>query len=286
MRERLETDQLQTFAAVAETGSFTRAAERVGRSQSAVSTQIRQLEETLGRRLFERGARGVRLTGHGERLASRARDILTMMAEAVSHVRGDAVAGPVRIGIPEEYGAAFLPRVLAHFARDHPQAEVTVDCSASDVLAARLDDGALDLAVVIIDAGNPEGETLVVDPTVWATSADGAPHLDEPLPLAMYEQDCWWRDWALRALERQGRAYRIAYTCRSTAGIQAAVASGLAIAVLGRSMLPHGARILDAATGFVELPSSRVVLRTAASAAGPAVAGMAEALRESFRRQA
>ena len=227
MPPRIETDQLQVFTAVAESGSFTRAGSKVGRSQSAISMQIKQLEETLGCALFERLPRGVQLTTQGELFAARAREILSMMDRTLADVRGDGIAGVVRVGVPEEFSASLLPDVLARFARAHRHVEVTVDCQTSEQLARRLDAGNLDLAVVIIDEGNPEGETLINDPTVWVTSQTGAPHLDDPLPVAMFEQDCWWRDWALRSLERQGRAYRVAYTSRSTAGIQAARVVGV-----------------------------------------------------------
>jgi DNA-binding transcriptional LysR family regulator len=285
MSPRLETDQLQMFAAVAESGSFTRAGAKVGRSQSAVSMQIKQLEETLGCALFERLPRGVQLTAQGELVAARAREILSMMDRTLADVRGDSISGVVRVGVPEEFSASLLPDVLARFARAHRHVEVTVDCQTSDQIARRLDAGNLDLAVVIIDEGNPEGETLINDPTVWVTSQTGAPHLDDPLPVAMFEQDCWWRDWALRSLERQGRAYRVAYTSRSTSGIQAAVSSGLAVAVLSQSMVPAGARKLDAGSGFIELPSSRVVLRMGSGIPTDATAGMATAIRECFRSE-
>ncbi|MCP4251518.1 MAG: LysR family transcriptional regulator, partial [bacterium] len=191
--------------AIAESGSFTRAAEQVGRTQSAVSMQMKKLELTLGQRLFIREARGVRLTRNGQGLITRARQILALLDQTAESLRTEPLEGNIRVGLPEEYGTKVLPSVLAHFAESHPAVRVTVQCEASPALDRAIAKGELDLAVVVNDSGQVEGEILVHDPTVWVTSASHAVHQQDPLPVAMYDHDCWWHDWALKTLDDRGR---------------------------------------------------------------------------------
>lgn len=279
----LDSELLATLVAIADSGSFTAAAARVGRTQSAVSMQVKRLEAAVGQSLFERRPRGVGLTAAGERLLVDARRILRLLDEATRALAPDAVSGAVSVGIPEEYGPRLLPEILARFAERNPQTEVTVACAPSPELDAAIARGALDLAVIVVDGAQAQGELLFHDPTLWAASARHLCHEDDPLPLALYDRGCWWRDWALRLLDEQGRRTRIAYSSASTAGIQAAVASGLAVGVLGRSMLPPGTRVLTAEEGFPALPGSDVTLKLRPGGATPAVDSMAAAIRSAFR---
>lgn len=282
MDGHLDSDLLRTFVAIADAGSFTRAAERVHRTQSAISMQIKKLEELTGEPLFIRQARGVVPTPVGETLLTKARQIVRLLDQASQDMRADPLAGALAIGIPEEYGATVLPGVLAGFAERHPNVEVTVRCGSSLVLEETLDRGELDLAVLVIASSSTEGEILFYDPTVWVTSARHLVHEQDPLPIAMFEQGCWWRDWALKILDDRARGYRVAYTSASVSGLQAAVSSGLAVAVLGRSTMPPGARVLGAKEGFSDLPGSSVVLRQAPRRGSEAVATMATVLRSAF----
>lgn len=283
MSPQLDSDLLRGFAAVADAGSVSGGAERLGRTQSALSMQIKKLEEVAGKALFRRVARGVQLTEAGETLLIRTRHILALLDEAEAALLTDPLVGRVSVGVPEEYGAELLPSVLARFAETHPEVEVTVHCEPTAALEATLDAGALDLAVLAIDSGRLTGETLAHDPTVWATSTRHNVHQANPLPVAMYAQDCWWRDWALAALDARGLNYRIAYTGCSVAGIQAAVTAGLAVAVLAKSTMPLNSRMLGSEEGYTELPGSAVVLRHGEGARSRAVEGMAEAVRKAFR---
>lgn len=282
----LSSDLLRVFVTVADSGSVSGGAARLGRTQSAVSMQLRKLEEIAGCPLFTRGARGVFPTAAGEALLGQARRILGMLAEAEATLSSEPLAGRVTIGVPEEYGAPVLPGVLAHFAEMHSGVEVSVHCEPTPSLETLFEAGELDLAVLVIDSGRRAGELLAYDPTVWVTSTRHLVHEADPLPVAMYGQDCWWRPWALKALDERDRHYRVAYTSRSVAGIQAAVTSGLAVAVLARSTMPPHSRILDAGEGFPELPGSAVVLRWNEQHRSAASAGMAEAVRRAFRAQA
>ena len=281
MDAHLDSELLRTFVTIADSGSFTGAADVVRRTQSAVSLQVKRLEQTVGQTLFERGRRGVSLTPAGEELLGRARRILALLEQAANALAGEALEGNVSVGLPEEYGTSLLPAVLARFAERHPGVQVTVRCEASLTLAERLTRRELDIAVLLVDQGDLQGELLFHDPTVWAASDRHTVQALDPLPLAMFEPGCWWRDWALRTLDERGRAYRIAYSSASVAGVQAAIAGGLAVGVLGRSTLPPGCRALTRAEGFTELPGSNVLLKCHGE--GQAVASMASAIRECFR---
>ncbi len=278
----LDSELLRSFVAISDAGSFTRAAQSLHKTQSAVSMQVKRLESLVGHPLFVREARGVALTPCGETLLLNARRVLALLEETLSDLRGERVEGAVRIGVPEEYSASILPEILGRFAETHPAVEVTVTCGQSLALGAAFDRGDLDLAVLLVDQGRAEGEVLGHDPTVWATSARHLVHEQEPLPVALFDQGCWWRDWALKMLEDRGKPYRIAYSSASTAGLQAALSAGLAVAVMGASTVPAGARLLTPEEGFVNLPGSTIVLRRGGDLSTGAVKSMTDVIRQAF----
>jgi len=279
----LDSDLLRTLVAVSDSGSVTAAADVVGRTQSAVSMQVKRLEEAVGQPVFVRRARGVDLTPAGEALVRRARPILTLLDQAMDGLSDDIVSGVVRVGIPEEYSQSVLPCLLADFVAAHPDVEVTVRAEPSPTLEAALKVGEIDLSILVVDAGRIEGDVLFYDPTVWATSESHLVHQADPLPVVMYDYDCWWRHLALRILDAQKRAYRIAVTSRSTAGVQAAIAGGLAVGPLGRSLLPPGCRSLGPDEGFKDLPGSSVVLQMATATPNAAAKGMADTIRRTYQ---
>lgn len=283
MTIHLESDLLRTFVAVADMENFTRAAEAVGRTQSAVSMQMKRLEEIVGDPLFERGPRGVALTRRGDELLVNARRIVGLLDETAASLAAPALDGRVRIGIPEEYGANVLPRALAAFDKIHSDVEIMVRhaCSSEQMAALERDD--LDIAVVFEWESEPRGEVLMVDPTVWATSDVHRIHERRPVPIALYENSRWCTDFAIRLLESRRLDYRVAYRSDTSGGLKIAVASGLAIAPLSRSNIPPGCRELTAADGFGGIDASNVVMYLRAGAKGPAVLGMADAIREAFR---
>lgn len=280
----LESDLLRTFVAIADSGSFTAAADVVGRTQSAVSMQMKRLEESVGAPVFLRQGRGLSLTPAGETLLSKGRRVITLLDEAAAAVSGEALGGSVRIGIADEYGSTYLPDILARFAELHPSVQVTVSCALCGELQDSVARGQLDLAVEICDSALGDGEFLGHEPTVWATSGRHAVEDCDPLPLALFEPGCWWHDDALAVLEQAGRRYRIAYTSASIAGVGAAIAAGLAVGVLGLDTVPTGARVLSPSEGFAELRPSRIILRRNPGARSAAVDGMASALRQAFLR--
>ncbi|QDZ02053.1 LysR family transcriptional regulator [Nitratireductor mangrovi] len=280
---QLDSDLLRTFVAVADSGNFTRAADSVGRTQSAVSMQIKRLEEIVGEQLFERGSRGVELTRKGELLLGNSRRIVSLMEETEASFRAPPLSGRVRIGIPEEYGYTVLSQALGSFARAHPRVDITAHYGPSARNLAALDANQLDLAVVFEWEDVSSGETLRIDPTVWVTSDDHNQHLESPLPIALYDRSGWCTDFAMKSIEQRRLEYRIAYRSDTSGGLKLAVASGLAIAPISRSNIPEGCRELGAMEGFGDIDTSRVVLHRNPKSKSAVTDGMVEAIRAAFR---
>ena len=210
----LDPDLLRAFVFIAEDGSFTRAAQRVGRTQSAVSMQVQRLEAQLGQRLLSRNKGGtVQLTPHGQFLLARARDVLALNDEIWTSFRTPAMHGTVRLGTPDDYALRYLPQILMRFAESHPSVQVEVMCLPSSQLVERLRAGELDLTLCS-EGHEPAGWPVVTlwrGPLTWITSVRHAPHRQDPLPVALAADHCSWRVAAVRALEGAGRRYRVAY---------------------------------------------------------------------------
>lgn len=259
----LDTDVLQTFVTIAETGSFTRAARQVFRTPSALSMQIKRLEETLGRSLFVRRARQVSLTPEGEVLLGYGRRLLKLNEEAVSQFLSPALEGTVRFGSPEDVGTRVLPGVLAQFARTHPAVQVDVRTGASLDMVRRLDEGELDLILITADNEGVEpgrGEVVYSEPLVWACREGGIAARRSPLPLALANHGCAWRRSALTALDRIGLAYRIAYTSEHCSGQAAAMLADLAIAPFPLSLVQAPLRRVGTDIGLPPLGEYQVLL--------------------------
>ena len=224
--QQLDTDLLRTFLTVARHGNVTRGAEALHRTQSAVSIQIKRLEESLAARLFRREPRGVSLTEAGERLRAAAERIVGDLDETVRTFRADPIGGLVRVGIPEEYGAEVLPAVLADFSARFPAVEVFVRCGFSVEFPEAIRRGELDLAVFADCRRFEQSDTLIRDPMAWVSSRPWRCRDEEPVPLALFDRACAWRDVAIQALEDAGQPYRIVFSSESTAGIKAAIATG------------------------------------------------------------
>lgn len=235
----LDSEVLRTFVTIAESGSFTRAAQQLFRTPSALSMQIKRLEETLGQALFIREARYVRLTTEGEMLLGYGRRLLKLNAEAVTQFLAPALEGRVGLGITDDVVGRILPTVLTQFARSHPAVQVDVVVGRSIDLLARLDEGELDLALVM--AGEPgqatRGEVVHSEPLVWAGREDGVAVQRTPLPVTLAQQGCAWRRIALNALDSAGVNYRIAYSCDHCAGQEAAMLADLAVTAFPKSLI-------------------------------------------------
>jgi DNA-binding transcriptional LysR family regulator len=283
MQTMIEPDLLQTFVAIADGGSFTDAARRVHRTQSAVSMQIKRLEELLERPVFVRDGRSVRLTHDGEILLGHARRILKAHQEALAVFAEPALHGTVTLGTPDEYAVAFLPAILSRFAEGRCHVHVEVVCDSTINLLARLADNTIDFALVTHGYGGDGGVVLLREPIVWAASARHCAHEQEPVPLALFHSGCKIRQWAIDALAKQGRSYRLAYTSVSLAAIEAAVRAGLAVTALPRSNVGEGLRILDGRDGFPELPGNQIELRRSETARAPIHDCLEQHIVDSFR---
>ncbi|MBI2717776.1 MAG: LysR family transcriptional regulator [Rhizobiales bacterium] len=244
----LDIDLLKTFLAIADTGSFTRAAEEVHKTQSAVSMQMKRLEEVLGRPLFARNGRASRFTADGERLVEYARRMVAINDEAVSAFTKPELTGRLRFGTPDDYADRFLPEILARFSRTHPLVTVDVECLNSSTLAERTRRGEMDLALVTVGCDVITDEPVRREPLVWVTSARHNVHMLEVLPLASPE--CEWRKAVLKALDSQKRKYRIAYSSSNSNAINAAVQTGLAVGAVPELCVRPGMRVLTERDGF------------------------------------
>jgi DNA-binding transcriptional LysR family regulator len=251
MIPNLDIDLLKTFLAIADAGSFTRAAEAVHKTQSAVSMQMKRLEELLGRPLFARDGRASRFTADGDRLVEYARRIATMNDEAVSAFTRPELTGTLRFGTPDDYADRFLPEILARFARTHPLVTVDVECVSSTELFERTKRGEIDLALVTFGCDIVTDEPLRREPLVWVTSPKHNVHMLDVLPLA--SPHCEWRKAALQALDSQQRKYRIAYSSSNSNAINAAVQTGLAVGAVPELCVRPGMRVLTERDGFPPL---------------------------------
>jgi DNA-binding transcriptional LysR family regulator len=277
----IDTELLRSFVAIAESGGFTKAAEVVNRTQSAVSMQMKRLEEdVLQRTLFLREGRQVRLTTEGQVLLGYARRILKLHSEALNTLREPHMVGSVRIGTPDDYVMRFLPGILSRFAQAYPLVQVEVHCEPSHQLLQRQD---LDLSIVTREPGNEIGQLLRQERFVWAEAAGFSPHEQSPMPLAMFNNDCFCCAWSCKALDAMERPYRLAYTSPSLSALLAVVSAGLAVTAQLQSLITPDLRILGVADGLPELPLASIVLVRNQRSQSPVVETLAEHIVEGFR---
>lgn len=284
----LDPDLLRAFAYIAEEGSFTRAAERVGRTQSAVSMQVQRLEAALGQKLFSRGKGGtVQLTPQGQFLLERSRALLALNDEIWSAFRTPQIQGVVRLGSPDDYALRYLPPVLKRFADTHPGIDVEVVCLPSCELIEQLRAGEIDLSL-ISEGHEPAGwprQELWRGPLTWVTSDRYAPHKLNPLPVALARGGCSWREAAVTALDKAGLPYRIAYNSASQVGTHAPVIAGLAVTVSTISWLPEGLRLVRPDEGLPPLPDFGILLLKGRKAPQPVTDVLATHIAEHFRQE-
>lgn len=284
----LDPDLLRAFAYIAEEGSFTRAAERVGRTQSAVSMQVQRLESALGQKLFTRGKGGtVQLTSQGRFLLERSRTLLALNDEIWNAFRTPQIQGFVRLGSPDDYALRYLPPVLRRFADSHPGIDVEVVCLPSSELFERLRDGELDLS--LISEGHEPGGWPKLElwrgPLNWVTSDRYAPQKLNPLPVALARRGCSWREAAVGALEKAGLSYRVTYNSASQLGTHAPVVAGLAVTVSTISWLPEGLRLVRPDEGLPPLPDFGILLMKGRNARQPVTDVLATHIAEHFRQE-
>jgi DNA-binding transcriptional LysR family regulator len=256
-----DLDMLRTFVAVADNAGFTRAAERVERTQSTVSLQIKKLEDNLGRRVFERSGRALQLTADGEILIGYARRLLQLADEAHLSILESDVGGAVRLGTPEDFATVYLPNILARFSRTHPAVALEVNCNFSAHLLEGFSKGEYDIILLKREPQGPAGGIPVWrDVLVWVTEPKFILNSGQPIPLVLAPAPDIYRKRAISALDAAKMRWRIAYTSTSSEGIHAAVRAGLGVTVLSKGMVPDGLVIVSDQQGLPALPDTEIAL--------------------------
>ncbi|HEY0340564.1 MAG TPA: LysR substrate-binding domain-containing protein [Steroidobacteraceae bacterium] len=255
----LELDLLRAFAAVADAGSFTGAAEQVARSQSAVSQKIRRLEETIGRPVFDRSSRSLTLTSTGAQLLQGSRRLLELHDDLVRSLLDPVRSGRLRVGICEDFVPLQLSKLLARFMRLHPGVHLDLNTSLTHDLLSAFDRGELDL-VIAMRQQQARGRVIWREPMVWFAAADFRLDLTRPVPLVLLNPPCTYRDLMFSTLDAAQQEWTTACSVSSLAGVQAAVAGGLGLTALGRSFIQEGMQIVQAPGHWPALPMTEVVL--------------------------
>jgi DNA-binding transcriptional LysR family regulator len=258
----LDLELVRTLAVIVDTGGFTEAANRLHRTQSAISMQVKRLEDFLGARLLHRNRSRVVLTAEGEIVLDYGRRMLALNEEIRLALRVPAVEGTVRLGIPDDY-AFYLPEVLSRFAELYPAVTLDVCCELSVDLIRELRNGNIDLAVVTRQPKSPGGHVLRSEQLIWAAARQTGAEHRSVLPLALFPEGyCVFRELTLESLRAAGCAWRIAYTSRSMEGLQSAVSAGLAVTVITRSTLREGLREIEpeGPAGLPPLPEVEIAL--------------------------
>jgi DNA-binding transcriptional LysR family regulator len=288
-RTNLDMDVLRTFVTGFELGSFARAADRLGRSQSAISTQLRKLEDQIGQPLVQKSGRGLALTTAGESLLSYAKRILELNDDAVDIIRGSDVEGWVRLGLPQDFAESWLTAILGRFANAHPKVRIEVQVDRSRPLIEKTLKGELDLSLVWDGSEGPRARRIADLPIAWIGRPDwhgSRKRGTEPLPLVAFAPPCVFRSAGVAALDAAGISWRIVFTSPSLPGLMAATEAGLGITLRTTMSIPKALVALDpVATGLPPLPTMPLSLHFADAEPTIAVARLADILLEAIRHE-
>lgn len=275
--QNLPTDLLRTLVTVADHKSFTKAGEILGRTQPAISLQIRRLEEMIGCELVSTRSRTNLLTPQGDEFVRFARQMLCLNDEIVARVHHRRAEGLLRVGLPVDYAVAFFQDILTRFLREHPEVELEIVCDPSRLLLSRLDHGDLDLVIAMYDAPAPSNLAFAwAERPIWVASADFEADPTAPVRLLAHNEGCEYRARMIRALDEIGRAWRIVYSSPGISGLQNAVLSGLGITALTQRTLLPGMAVLGESAGLPALDDVHVGLhykQSVLSTAGNRLAG-------------
>ena len=279
----LDLDLLRTLVAIAETGSFSAAAGVVLRTPSAVSMQVKKMEELLGRPVFIRDSRSVALTADGAFLLEHARRMLAMNRDAVARFVQPEIEGVVRLGAPDDVAERFLVDMLRRFADSHPNVSVNVIVEESERMITKLKESTLDMAIVTCSAGGEDcvEEVLHREQLVWATCKCGVAAEQTPLPVSVWDETCTWRKVAISALEEEGREWRLAFQSAHLSGQRAAILADLAVAPIPESSIAGDVVEVPARFNLPKLPQYALGLLFSDNP-NPAVQAAADHLRASF----
>lgn len=281
--QNIPMDLLRTFVKTIESGSLTRTAGLIGRTQSAVSLQIRRLEDIVGTQLFQRDAHKLNLTADGQAFSLYARRILALNDEALASIQKPTVAGRVRLGAPHEYTASLLPEFLGKFAQSHPNVMLEVTSDLSRNLLRRQQDGEFDLVIALHDdRSNDDGRKIFTEPLTWVGSNDHARHQQSPIPLVLAPPPCMYRQRVLQALNQRKIPNQVAYLSSSYNGISAAVKAGIGITAMAGSTIPPESRILNESDDLPSLGQLELRLHRANDVAFEALQRLEDYIEGSF----
>lgn len=251
----IPTDLLRAFVTIIDLKGYTRAGERLGRTQPAISLQMKKLQDLVGTPLFDKDTSASSLTEAGEIVAGYARQILALNDDMVLRLSKRDTRGKLRLGITNDYADHFLPRLLAKLTADCAGVTFDVTCDLSVELLKGLRDGRYDMVVAMTPDGPAEGAFMTWrERLTWAGSAATAPFVDgDPVRLVCYPEGCLYRRAMLSALQREGRAFDVVYATPSQSGIEAAVTAGFGVTAIASRVLPHSLRALGAEAGLPRL---------------------------------
>jgi DNA-binding transcriptional LysR family regulator len=282
MPHNIDTSLLRAFVAAAETGGMTSAARLINLTQAAVSQQVKRLEDTFGRQLFERDRRGLRLTPSGERLLVRARRLLALNDEVWALMTAPDFTGEVRLGVPHDVVGPYMPPVLKSFDQAWPGVRVSLDCRTSSNLLRALERREVDLILTTERGCGPHGETLLPDPLVWVGARDGRAYKRDPLPVSIGGEDCAFRPVAIEALNHAGRDWRPVCEISNMLAECAAVEADLAVVPLLASAVPDTLEVLSAGDGLPPLPMFHINLYLPQVGASEVALELARHIRAQF----
>jgi DNA-binding transcriptional LysR family regulator len=278
----LEIDLLRAFLAVAESRSFTAAADVIGRSQSAVSQKLLRLEEIVGEKVFHRSGRTLGLTPSGERLLLTARRIIALNDDVLSQFKDPPHEGVLRLGISEDFIPSELPKLLASFKRLFPQVRLELMTALSCDLMTAYDAKLLDAVIAKRDSYADRGRVIWSEPLVWMASSTYEPDFTQPERLVLLRPPCTYREVMISSLNAHRREWVAACTASNLMGVQAAVAAGLGVTVLGKSFLRPGFKTLTSPEHWPALPSTEIVVVGEESGAKNMLKALIEFLTHSF----
>jgi len=282
MTRNIDISLLRAFSTIAQTGNMTVAGRNLNLTQAAVSQQIKRLEEQFGTKLFDRRQRRLRLTSSGEKLVSYAERILAQNDEIWWLMTSPEFEGQIRLGVPHDIVASFMPQVLRSFSRSWPRVEVMLACSISSDLRRMLEQGEIDLTLTTESAPGKQGELLLADQLVWVGAVGGCAHERTPLPVSLGDEHCAFRAAAAKALAAERREWRFTCVTDNMSALCATLEADLAVAPLLSQSVPEGLQILDSESGLPTLPCYYINLYQAAANPSPIAIELAKHISQSF----
>jgi DNA-binding transcriptional LysR family regulator len=255
----VDIDLLRTLIAIGETGSFTAAGERLFRTQSAISLQVKRLEQLTGQALFDRG-KEIKLTRAGEMVRSYATEILKLNDAMLRDVGTEGEEQVLKIGTPDDYAQLFLPSIIREFSRSNSNIEFQIRSDLSVNLSNLVDAGEIDIAFITWNKGI-SGINLVKEPLSWVSVSESLTPSEDPLPLAVFPDGCRLRDMAMAALDAKGRKWRVAYSSNQFAPLRAAISAGAAIGVLPTRAVPRDLMRVGSEYDLPELPAAELIIK-------------------------